>query len=318
MADHARRRDDFERGLFSRRGGPDIERLVVLGRQRAGFGSVQIAQHAVAHPCRRQIEYDLPCLQPDDARKPAQGDVDDMQARHQRDAPGGRLAVQLADGKIREGRIHGRYRLIGKQQIGSLIQHARHADPLQLPARKLIAALEQAVGQVEPRQLLARPGNVRGIEQRQRRLPPRPLAQTAGDDGRDGALARRDRRRLVHHADAAAQARESRTRELPGVALEHRNAPFGRPHRGAKNAQQRALARPGGADDRQPLAAPGGKRDCAQRALAIGVDDTDTRKFETHAVRPMEVKTVPCPPVVRIAPAYLISPADRAAFSMPS
>ena len=111
---------------------------------------------------------------------------------------------ERADGLVGERRIERRYRLVGEDQLGPLVQHAGDADALQLAAREPVAAVEEAVVEVEagerrraPRRVAAATSSDASARQTGQHAEP------AGEHGGDDAQARRDRRRLVDDADAA-------------------------------------------------------------------------------------------------------------------
>ena len=141
-------------------------------------------------------------------------------------------------------------------------------------------------------------------EQRGERLPRRPGAEPAGEHGGDDAQARRDRRALVHDADARAQAPQRAGAEPPRVVVaEHLDAALARPQRRAEDAQQRRLAGARRADHRDALA--------ARRARAT---TPCSARWPLGWTRP----TPSSDRLMRRRAAYLIRPADSPAASMPS
>lgn len=105
-----------------------------------------------------------------------------------------------------EHRVHGRDRFVGEDQLGALVEHPGDADPLQLAAGKLVAALEQLVAEIQALQRVVGAGAVQRIDQAGQALPQRPLAEASGQYRADHPLPWRQRRRLVDQADARAQA----------------------------------------------------------------------------------------------------------------
>ena len=187
---------------------------------------------------------------------------------------------------------------------GALVQHAGDADALQLAAGEAVAAVEHAVAEVEPRERLARAGRVARQQQRGERLPGRPRAEPAGEHGGDDAQPRRNRRRLVHHADARAQgAAARRAPSCHGSAPSTSTVPAGRlaaPCRGRAAAS--SCPRPTGRS--RPRARPRERqRDAVQGAVAVRMNEADAVAATGSWPRRL---------------AYLIRPADFAAASMPS
>ena len=155
-----------------------------------------------------------------------------------------------------------------------LVEHAGDADALQLAAREAIAAVEDAVAEVEPVERGARAGGIAGDDERRDRLPRRPGAEAAGEDRGDDAQARRDRRALVDDADRARAAAAARRRR---AATDRRRRRRGALRSAAATCRGRARAsscrRPTGRSRRRARRAPRRERDVAQRALAVGVDE---------------------------------------------
>ena len=215
-----------------------------------------------------------------------------MQRRHQRGAGVVALRHQRAHGHVGQRRIEGRHRLVGQQQRRPLVQRARDADALQLAARESVAALEQTVFQRQPCQRFMCPGDVRRPEQRGERSRRRPFAESPRQHGRHHAQPWRNRRRLVHGADARAQLAQGRRLQLPRVGFQRRDLPLDRTQRGAEHAQQRALARARRADDGQPFPRPRRQRNALQRTLAVRMHHTHARKRKAHAM-PAEFPPLP-------------------------
>ena len=208
-----------------------------------------------------------------------------------------------ADALVGERRIERRDRLVGEDQVGPLVEHAGDADALQLAAREAVAAVEDAVAEVEPRERRARACGIARHEQRGERLPGRPRAEPAGEHGGDDAQPRRDRRALVDDADARAQAAQRAGAERP---RDRRR----RSRRGPRSAAATCRARAPASSCRRPTArSPRRARrararaDAGERAVPVGVDVADA--VEAH---------VACHRRAR----YLTRPAERAADSMPS
>ena len=70
-----------------------------------------------------------------------------------------------------EHRVHGRDRFVGEDQLGALVEHPGDADPLQLAAGKLVAALEQLVAEIQVLQCVVGAGAVQRIDQADQALP---------------------------------------------------------------------------------------------------------------------------------------------------
>ena len=152
-----------------------------------------------------------------------------------------------------------------------LVEHPGNADALQLAAGEAVAALEQAVGEVEPGQRRPGAGDVDRVEQRKQPLGRRPASEAAGEDGGDDAQARRNRRRLMDGADARAQAAQVAGRQLPGIGAEYLEASDGRAQGGAEQAEQAGLAGARGADHGNALARRQLKVKPVHGAQAVGV-----------------------------------------------
>ncbi|MCY1449710.1 hypothetical protein D9M71_664680 [compost metagenome] len=157
---------------------------------------------------------------------------------------------------------------------------------MQLAAGKLVAALEQLVGEVEALERGARAGDVDRIDQAAETFPQRPLAEAPGQHGGDHPLPRRQRRRLVDQADARTQALACRATQRPGLAAEHFVAAGGRLQVGGEHAQQGGLAGAGRADDGDPLAGADAQVDPGEGALAVGVDVLHAVQQQGHFSRP--------------------------------
>ena len=193
-----------------------------------------------------------------------------QRGQHGSAAPLG-IGDDLADGGIGQGGIERRYRLVGQDQFRLLVEHAGDADALQLAAGKPVATVEQAVGQVEARQHLLRPGDVRRIKQRGQPFPGRPGAEPPGQDGGDHPQARRNRRRLVNGADARPQASQLGGGKLPGIAAEQFDAPAAGPQGAAEQPDQAGLAGARRPDHGDALAAGEAQVEAVQGAEAIAV-----------------------------------------------
>ena len=229
------------------------------------------------------------------------------------------LGDEGADAEVGEGRIERRHRLVGEDERRPLVEHAGDADALQLAARESIAAIEDPIAEVEPVERVARAGGVARDQQRGERLPRRPGAQAAGENGGDDAQARRDRRALVDDADPRAQPPQRAGAEAPGIVVVDEHATFARPERGAEDADERRLAGARRADHGDALAAGEGERDVAQGALPVRVDEPGA--FQAQAVHRASVRAALFAwgrPGALMRRPYLISPAERAADSMPS
>jgi hypothetical protein len=240
-----------------------------------------------------------------------------QRGQHAGAAPLG-IGDDLADRGIGQGGIERRYRLVGQDQFRLLVEHAGDADALQLAAGKSVATVEQAVGQVEARQHLLRPGNVGRVEQRGQPLPGRPAAQAPGKDGGDHPQARRNRRRLVDGTDARAQPAQLGRGKLPGVAAEQFDAPAAGPQGAAEQANQAGLAGARRPDHGDALAAGEAQVEAVQRTQAVAVHQAELMGDEGHGLycrpAPRAIARAAAPTVR----CYLISPALRAAASMPS
>ncbi len=136
----------------------------------------------------------MPGLDADDARKVGQRQIDGMQAGDQRRTACFGIGNQQAHGAQRQVGIEGGNRLVGKDQIGLLVKHAGNSDALQLATGKLVAAGEQFVGEIDTLQRGARTADVERVDQRDERLPPRPLAEFASQHRRYNPLPTRNGR----------------------------------------------------------------------------------------------------------------------------
>ena len=187
-----------------------------LGRQQAALGGVELVQHARLTSAAGASKTTTPARRPTmrsnhfSARSTACSDATSV-------APvASALRDQLADRQVGQRRVERRHRLVGQQQLGRLVEHARHAHALQLAAGEPVAAVEQPVGQVQPGQHGLRAGDVGRHQQRGQGAPARPGAQPARQHRGDDAQPRRNRRRLVDQPDARAQRLQRPRAQLPG------------------------------------------------------------------------------------------------------
>jgi len=65
-------------------------------------------------------------------------------------APRVSLSDERADAQVGERGIERRHRLVGEDDLRLLVEDAGDADALQLAAREAVAAVEDAVAEVEP------------------------------------------------------------------------------------------------------------------------------------------------------------------------
>ena len=164
----------------------------------------------------------------------------------------------------------------------------------------------------------ARAGGVARNDERGERLPRRPGAEPAGEDGGDDAQARRDRRALVDDADARAQAPQRAGAELPRIAVVDEQAPLARPERRAEERERASSCRrPTGRSRRRARRRRGRARRCAARgARWRGRGRRLRAEGSSRAASLGDVaRGGPC---AHRRPRYLTSPAERAAASMPS
>src|SRR5450755_1054749 len=264
-----------------RRGGLDA-RFDTLRGQRRPFGGVEIVQHGRRHGGGRPVEDDPAVLHADEAWKPLERKVDGVQRGDQRGAA--RLAGfdERTDTHVGQRRVERRHRLVGEDDVGTLVEHAGDADALQLASREAVATIEDAIAEVEAGQRLASASGVARHEQRGERLPGRPRAEAPGEDGGDNAQPRRDRRSLVDDADARAQAPQLAPRKLPRVAAGNGHPPLGRPQRRAEHTHQARLAGARRADHGGAFARRERDRYVAQRAVPIGVDEAGAVELQAH------------------------------------
>lgn len=188
---------DVHHGGFAGRAG-------ALGLQL--FVGVEGVQRGAVDFAGGQVEGDASGAQPDHPGEVLQRQVHRVQAGQQGAAARGGLAVEQGQGMAGEHRVHGRDRFVGEDQLGALVEHPGDADPLQLAAGKLVAALEQLVAEIQALQRVVGAGAVQRIDQAGQALPQRPLAEASGQYRADHPLPWRQRRRLVDQADARAQA----------------------------------------------------------------------------------------------------------------
>ncbi|KAF5290196.1 hypothetical protein FQR65_LT20676 [Abscondita terminalis] len=150
-----------------------------------GRGSSLPLQRLQPGPCdlrrRAEIEGDGTVADAHDCGESTTAPVPLAQAGHQSGFfPRAALLHQpiaRGQGQRRVQRGHG---FVGQDELGLLVEHAGNAHALQLPARELVAAREQLVGQVHAAQRLARAGRVLRVQERGQGLPGRPAAQGAG------------------------------------------------------------------------------------------------------------------------------------------
>ena len=233
---------------------------------------------------RRQVERDDAVAHAHDARKPAQRQVDGVQRRDERGA--GRRAVvdQLAQHRVGGGGVERRHRLVGQQQARRLVQRARHGHALQLAARQLVAAVEHALAQAHARERVTRARDVAGQRATSAARAPRPhWPEPAGQHRGDHAQPRRDRRRLVHEADARAQRLQRAGAQRPRIGAEQRDAAVGR-------AAARPRPRAAASSCRRPTArsARRARRRRRSRSIAdspraaVRVDEADAVESQAH------------------------------------
>jgi len=110
------------------------------------------------------------------------------------------------------------------------------------------------------------------------------VAEPAGEDRGNHALAGRNRWRLVDGADARAQVAQFAGRRLPGVDAEDLQASLTGPQGTAEQPREAGLAGARRTDHRHPLAARKTQRDSLQRAKTIAVRQSDAGQFACHVL----------------------------------
>ncbi|MCY1430653.1 hypothetical protein D9M71_466040 [compost metagenome] len=209
-----------------------------------------------------------------------------MQAGQQGDAPAFRLAGEYVERVPGEHRVHGRHRFVGEQDFRLLVQGAGDADPLQLAAGQLVAALEQLVGEIQALQCGPGAGDIDRIDQAGQTFPQRPLTETPGQHGGHHPLPGWQGRCLVNQPDARAQALACPAAKRPRLVAEQLVGAGGRHQVGGENAQQGGLAGTGRADDGDALAGFDAQVDPGDCLLAVGVDELHAGQTQGHFNRP--------------------------------
>src|SRR5487761_1053765 len=194
------------------------------------------------------------------------------------DDDGGAVGVQFVkqfqDG-LAGGAVQVARRLVGHQQSGSADQRPGDSDPLPFPAGQLVGPVAEAVAEPDPVQGLARlraPGGG----------APAPVQHAVGHVVQHGQPVEKEK--LLEHEPepAGPQAGQLAVGHRRGILPGDPHRPAGGPFQGAHHVQQRALARPRGADDRGQLAGvdpqvdPGQRND--RRIAGILFGDVDQLK----------------------------------------
>jgi hypothetical protein len=198
-----------------------------------------------------------------------------VQARDQGRPARPRVAVKLADHVCGELWIQRRDGLVGKYEVGSLVERARDADALQLPAGETVAAIKQPVRKVHAGERRLGAGNVQRIDQRSERAPERPLPEPAGQYRRHETLSGWQWRRLMNRADSRTQPPQRRPRQTPGIGIAEPQGAGRGTDRSANESQDAGLASTRWADDRHPLAPADGEGESVYRALPVGMRQRD-------------------------------------------
>src|SRR5690606_36787531 len=101
-----------------------------------------------------------------------------------------------------------------------LIAGAGNANPLQLPARQLLALGEQPVSQIQLGKYRPGAGNVQRMQQVDHAAAQTPLTEPPSQHRGDYPLARWQGWRLMDQADTSAQALPCPRRQPPGILLQ--------------------------------------------------------------------------------------------------
>ncbi|MNG09126.1 hypothetical protein D3C84_925300 [compost metagenome] len=156
---------------------------------------------------------------------------------------------------------------------------------MQLAAGQLLALSEELVVQVEPGQCRASPGNIQRVQQVDQALGQPPLTDFSRQHRGDHPLARRQRRRLMHQADARAQALALTGRQVPGLFPQHLQFAVAGAQAGGKYVKQARLARAGRADDGDLFTGFDVQVQAAQRLYSVGMGETDPGQMQGHLSR---------------------------------